>query len=188
MDNKNKILKYSLFLLILCLTAGLLLSFVNSITAPRIKQREKEKVIAALRAEFDYDDYSLGKKGSYPDSDKAIEDIFFAFDKDGSLAAVIYQTAVPGYEKAGFVRTFVEIKRDGTFGMAKMISHNDTATFADKLFAHDFGMAGQNVNSYEIIVAGVTPKYTLAAVTAGFDAAAAHFKTIQDTLGGIKND
>lgn len=189
MSNNQKILKYTLFLLVLGLIAGALLGAVNAVTNPIIKDRAKEAVIGALREEFkDYDDFSLGQKVNYPDSPKAIEEIFYAFNEDKSLVAVIYQTAVPGYEKGGFVKTFVEIKVDGTIGVAKVISHNDTPKYGDAVKAHDFQMSGQNVDSYSPVVAGVTPVFTLAAVTAGFDAATTHFKTIRDTLGGIVNN
>ncbi|MFA7434795.1 MAG: hypothetical protein WC006_00335 [Bacilli bacterium] len=188
MNNNKKILKYTVFLVVLGLIAGVLLGAVNALTSPIIEERAKEQVVGALRKEFDYADYSFGKKVDYPESSDAIQEIFFAFNEDGSLAAVIYQTAVPGYEKTGFVRCFVEIKVDGTFGKAKMISHDDTPSFADKIMDHDFGMADQNVDSYSPVVAGVTPQFTLGAIIAGFDAAADHFKTIKADLGGVTND
>ena len=185
---ENKILKYTLFLLFLGLIAGVLLGSINALTAPIIDQREKEELLAALYEEFDYPDFSLSQKENYENLDSAIEDIFFAFDEDGKLAAVIYQTAVPGYEKTGFVRTFVEILVDGSFGVAKMISHDDTPSFADSIYDHDFEMKDQKVDNFSPVTTGVTQTFTLAAITKGFNEAAKHFRSIQSTLGGITND
>lgn len=183
-SNNTKILKYSLFLIVLGLIAGFLLGFVNSITEPIIENRKKEAVAAALKEHFDYPDYSPSMMNEYPNINSAIEDIFYTFDANGKLVSVIYKTVGQGYKSE--VRSYVEIKANGTFGKAVMISNDDTKSFADLVVGHDFGITDESVEDYSPIKAGAS--FTSQGVISGIDAAAAHFKTIKDKVGGITND
>lgn len=182
---RDKIIKYSLFLIGLCAFVGILLGFTNSITAPIISSRGKELAAKALKEHYSYTEYSSDKIEEYPSAGEAIESIYYAFGEDGKLVSVIYGTAAKGY--SGTVKAYVEIKADGTFGKTVMYAHGDTPSIAGKVLTHDFGITSSSVNSYEYQGASGATK-TSEAVFAGIDAAAKHFKTIKDKVGGITND
>lgn len=178
----NKPLKYSIFLTVLGIIAGFLLAFVNSITAPVIEARKKEEVKKALQEHFDYQDFSVSKIANY--NDKTITDIFFAFDNN-KLAAVIYQTKASGYQSD--VVALVSIKADGTFEKVVMIDEGETSGIGTNVYKHDFKITGEAVTDYSYELMGGATR-TSSAVAKGIDAAAKHFKTIKDSLGGITNE
>ncbi|HEY8395274.1 MAG TPA: FMN-binding protein [Bacilli bacterium] len=182
----NKTVKYALFLLVIGIIAGGLLALVNSFTAPIIEERQRQAVMEALGEHFDYPSYSLDKAADYPERNSAIESIYYAFDEEDNLAAVIYKVSAKGY--GGQVVTLVGIKADGTFDNAVVIeANNETQGIGSRVLEHDFGVKDENVNDYSYdTVSGAT--VSSGAVHTGIDVAAAHFKTIQGSLGGIKNE
>lgn len=180
----NKPLKYSIFLTVLGIIAGFLLAFVNSITAPVIEARKKEEVKKALQEHFDYPDFSVSQIANYKDIDKTITDIFFAFDNN-KLTAVIYQTKASGYQSE--VVALVGIKADGTFEKVVMIDEGETSGIGTNVYKHDFKITGEVVTDYSYELLGGATR-TSSAVAKGIDAAAKHFKTIKDSLGGITNE
>jgi len=180
----KKILKYSLMLIALGLISGFLLAFINSLTAPVIAARKKAEVKEALQEYFNYNEYTENKSGEYSDLDKSIREIYYAFDENGDLAAIIYQTAAQGY--GGEVVSLIGIKADGTFDNAYMISGDkETSGIGSKVFEHDFDISDESTDDYSYeVLAGAT--ITSSAVVVGIEAASTHFDTID--LGGIANE
>lgn len=183
----NKTIRYALFLLVLGIIAGGLLAVVNSFTAPIIEERQREAVMEALNEHFDYPEYSLDRSHEYPDRTSEITAIYFAFDEVNVAAvAVIYQVTTQGY--GGAVISLVGIKADGTFDdVAVVEAKNETPNLGTQIIGHDFGIKNESVNNYSYDTIGGATKSS-EAVHFAIDIAAAHFKTIQDTLGGITNE
>jgi len=176
----NKIIKYSLFLMALCAISGLLLSFINSITAPIIEENEQEKLRAELEAQFPYAYYRQAGDDANDMASNAIQAYFYAFNEDKELEAVIYRTSYQGYKSQ--IVSLISIKVDGTIEDAKMISGKDT--YDDIIMEHDFGVSGAPVDDYDYVIkAGIT--ITSGAIAQGIDAAVSHFMSIEDELGGI---
>jgi electron transport complex protein RnfG len=182
----NKTVKYALFLIILGIIAGGLLAAVNSFTAPIIEERQKQAVINALGEHFDYEDYSLDQAPKYPKRNQNIKAIYFGFDEDGKLAAVIYQISRKGY--GGPVVSLVGIKVDGTFdNVAVVEAVNETSGIGTQVLEFDFGVNNESVDSYSYnTISGAT--VSSEAVVFGIDDAVAHFNTIKGELGGITNE
>lgn len=182
----NKTLKYALFLLVLGIIAGGLLALVNSFTAPVIEGRKRQAVKELLGEYFDYASFSTDKASLYPEKDSTIEAIYFAFDDEDKVAAVIYQVSAKGY--GGPVVTLVGIKADGTFDDAVVVeAKNETPGYGSKAIGFDFDVKNKSVDVKAFkTITGATS--TSNAVHKGILAAAAHFKTIRNTLGGIKNE
>ena len=189
----NKTLKYALFLLVLGIIAGGLLALVNSFTAPVIEGRKRQAVKELLGEYFDYARFDKAPLSLYPEKDSTIKDstieaIYFAFDdeEDKVAAAVIFQVSAKGY--GGPVVTLVGIKVDGTFDDAVVVeAKNETPGYGSKAIGFDFDVKNKSVDVKAFkTITGAT--YTSNAVHKGILAAAAHFKTIRNTLGGIKNE
>ena len=186
----NKTLKYSLFLLVLGILAGGLLAFVNSITAPIINERAKEEATRSLKENFDYADYSLNLVDNLVDEEdkdayKNITGIYKAYDENGDLAAVIYQTQFMGYENE--IVTQISINPDGTFENLVVVTKTNEPTHqSGTVNEHDFNLGG-NTNSptYDVISKATS---TTSAVSKGIDAASKHFNSIKNSLGGVTND
>ncbi len=181
-----KPLKYSLILIVLGILAGFLLAFVNSFTSEIINERKQEEVRLALIEHFPYDSYSIDQSDNYTNLDSKILEIYFGFGADKKLSSVIYKTKGIGY--GGEVISLVCINADGTFVDVKMVeASKETKGIGDKVFNHDFKIATESVGSYDAEVLARS-SMTSNAVIGGIEAAANHFKTIADTLGGITND
>ena len=180
----NKTLQYSIFLTVLCLVAGLLLTFVNSFTSKIITERKREEVRQALQEYFNYDDYGENIAEDFTNLSDYIDEIYYGFDSEGKVEAVIYKTVASGY--GGPVVSLIAIKADGTFEKLQVIDvSKETPNIGTRAKDHDFKIESKNVTNYSYeLRAGVT--VTTQAVGYGIDAAAAHFKTIQNTLGGIR--
>jgi len=183
----NKILKYTIFLLVLGIIAGGLLALVNGVTAPIIEQRAKDEATKSLRENFTYADYSFNLvESEYADVDEKIKGIYYAFDQSNALAAVVYETSIEGY-KGEPITIQVAINVDGTFSKLAIVTKTQQPT--NKQFTvqdFDFGLSG-NVSSYNYnTISGAT--ISTNAICFGVDAAAAHFKTIQGNLGGVTNE
>ncbi|MDD4000738.1 MAG: FMN-binding protein, partial [Bacilli bacterium] len=134
---------------------------------------------------FDYSDYSVNKAGVYPERNGAIKSIYYAFDDEGKIAAVIYETKTPGYEN-GEVTTLVGIKIDGTFEKVAVIeAKNQTPGIGDQILDFDFGVVDDDVNQYSYNTISQAT-FSSAAVHRGIDVAAAHFKATD--FGGITNE
>jgi electron transport complex protein RnfG len=183
----NKILKYTIFLLVLGIIAGGLLALVNGITAPIIEQRAKDEATKSLRQNFTYKDYSFNLvESEYANVVPEITGIYYAFDESDALVAVIYETAYTGYERKPIVCQ-IAINADGSF--SKLVIVTQTPEPTNKPFVlqdHDFALSG-NVSSFTYnAISGATISTT--AVANGLNAAAAHFASIQGNLGGVTNE
>lgn len=172
MSNNNKIMKYTLFLLALGLIAGFLLGFVNSITAPIIKERAQAEAEAALKEYYVYDGYSGSHIDEFEIDDSRIADIYKTYDENDNVTSIVYKTVAKGFSSD--VVSYVEIKADGTFGKTIMIAHGDTPSYANPVKDHDFGITDASIDKYSPVLSGAS--YTSGAVIEGIHAAAAHFK------------
>lgn len=181
-----KPLKYSLLLIGLGLIAGFLLAYVNNITSGVLAERQRALIEEAMNEYFDYPSYSVDRSGDYENLDSDISEIYFAFGTDNKVAAVVYKTVSQGY--GGDVVSLIAIKADGTFDGVYMIEGSkETPGKGDKVLTHDFQVTGEPAESYSYeILAGSS--VTSNAVVSGIEAAAAHFQTIESSLGDITND
>jgi Na+-translocating ferredoxin:NAD+ oxidoreductase RnfG subunit len=183
MNNNNKILKYTVFLLLLGIIAGALLGAVNAITSPIIKERKEKEATEALQKEFNYARYSASMIGDIPADSEVIIDFFYTYDSSNNKVSVIFKTVSQGYKSE--VTAYVEVMVDGKFGKVMMIDHNDTESYAQKVVGHDFGVTGSKTDSFNPISAGAS--FTSQAVIDGIYAAAKHFEVIKQK-GGLAND
>ncbi|MDD4076980.1 MAG: hypothetical protein PHT03_03270 [Bacilli bacterium] len=177
----NKMLKYSLFLAALCAISGLLLSFINSLTAPIIEENKQIKLRTELEEQFPYDYYMRVDDAANDTKSNTIQAYFYAFNDKKELEAVIYRTSFQGYKSQ--IICLISIKADGTIENVKMIAGKDT--YDAEMRKHDFEIAGEPVDDYNYTVkSGVT--ITSDAIGLGIDTAVSHFKTIRDSLGGVR--
>ena len=118
-------------------------------------------------------------------TDFEITAIYFAFDEMSRGGGDL-----PGHhsELAGPLVSLVGIKADGTFDdVAVVEAKNETPNLGTQIIGHDFGIKNESVNNYSYDTIGGATKSS-EAVHFAIDIAAAHFKKIQDTLGGITNE
>jgi Na+-translocating ferredoxin:NAD+ oxidoreductase RnfG subunit len=180
----NKYLKYTLFLLILGLIAGFLLAFVNSITAPIIRESEEKAAREALSQYYPFANYKE-VTSDMNNLDANIQKVYYAFGVDNKLAAVIYETSVKGY--ADQVVTLIAFNPDGTFIDAKVIAQKETKGKGDQYQVNpefSFNVKGETAEEFDYdIIAGAT--VTGEAAGTGMTSAAKHLRSIQDRLGGV---
>jgi len=183
--NNKKILHYTLFLLGLGLIAGFLLGLVNSFTAPVIEKRAKEEATKALREKYEYADFSLNVYADFENVDNAITEIYYAYNSDGNVAAVIYKTSTVGFNNSSPIIAFVEVKINGTFGKIVILQQSETTGIGDKILTHDFGITDSSIDNYNpTLIAGAT--YSSNAVVKALEVTAKHFKANKDKIGGNK--
>ena len=175
----NKLLKYSLFLAVLCAISGLLLSFVNSLTAPIIEDRKREERWAALKKHFNYFDYRRVDDESNDTESNVIQGYFYAFNENKELEAVIYRTSFQGYKSQ--IICLISIKADGTIENVKVIDRGED----NDVTKHNFGVTGEPVDDYNFVPKTGSTE-TSNTVHESVEAAVSHFKTIRDSLGGVR--
>lgn len=99
-----KAVKYGLFLGILGLIVGLLLAFVNSITAPIIEAQGLAKVEETLN--LVNDSYTWSKSDV---SDNNVDGCYIGKDTNGNIQMYAYQTTTTGYKSGEIViMTFIQ--------------------------------------------------------------------------------
>ena len=100
---KEKAIKYGLFLCVLGIVVGVLLSVVNAITKPVIENFEKEKVQALLNeynSDYDWSDCDI--TDTIPDLNPQILNVY-AGKVDGIEVVRVYKVQTTGYSSGAIV-------------------------------------------------------------------------------------
>lgn len=177
MDKNSSVYK-TILLAVVCAIAGVLLSAVNSLTAPVIAENALATVRASLEEIYpDVDDFEdVTEKNIKDDDSGMIEGIYRAGDK-----GYIFKLHNVGYESDGF--TFmIGFNMDGTISGYKVLSQKETAGKGDLAFKDDYTAQVLKLTSKDDmpIISGAT--VTSSAVGEAVKAAEAIFNSI----AGIK--
>ncbi len=175
----NNSLKSGLVLLVIGLVCGILLAFVNSITAPEIAANELASKMEAIESYYDLEDYDYD----------VLEDIegleaLFVLKQDNVIEALVYQVSATGYN--GPVTMLIAVNKDLTVEGYKVLTHKEDAGFGADIVANDFNIAEiANVGTYEDFdsVSGAT--YTSKAIWGCFNIVA---QRVSDDFGGGLDD
>ncbi|MDD3171743.1 MAG: FMN-binding protein [Bacilli bacterium] len=180
MKHAPKSIRYSLFLLVLGIIAGILLATVNSITAPIIEERKENEIKEALQEYFTFDRFSE-VTSSYSDLDKAIEKIYIAYSSN-AISAVIYQVSTNGYGGEVITLIGIDMINDKIIDVKAISATNETSGIGSKVIGHDFGVSSELVSDYSFeIIAGAS--VSSGAVKTGVEIAATHYIANKTSLG-----
>lgn len=176
MKNMPKTIKYSLFLVILGIIAGVLLAYVNSITAPLITAREEAELKEVLESYFVCDKFS-DATADY-ELDKGIEKVYFGYI-DNALSLVIYQASANGYAGKVISLVGIDFSTDKIVDVPVANADSETSGIGSLVVGHDFDLAGKNIGDYEFeVIAGAT--VSSKAVKASLEAAVNHYLKNKD--------
>ncbi|MDD3348505.1 MAG: FMN-binding protein [Bacilli bacterium] len=154
MKEMPKTIKYSLFLVVLGIIAGVLLAFVNSITAPIIDARKEEELKEVLEEYFECDKFS-DETANYS-LDKGIEKIYFGYIGN-NLTMVIYQASTNGYAGPVVSLVGINIADDKLVDIKVASADKETSGIGSKVIGHDFNITGESINDYSFdIISGAT--------------------------------
>ena len=148
----------------ICLAAALLLSVINTFTAPIITERENEKANAALSEVLpggsNFEKLTLNE--NYPSS------VLEAYSADGGF---VFRTVGAG--RNGDVVIMVGVDTEGKITGTQVISEGESKGYKEKVFAEVVGTdgkyTGQTLDSFEEVIVGgatLTSKAFSAAVKA----------------------
>ena len=154
MKEMPKTIKYSLLLIILGVIAGVLLAYVNSITAPIIAAREEDELKEVLEGYFECDRFT-DETTEYA-LDQGIEKIYFGY-VDEKLTMVIYQTSKKGYGGSIVSLVGITLADDKIVDIQVATAKDETASIGSKVVGHDFTVSGENIKDYSFeIISGAT--------------------------------
>lgn len=146
MKRLPKPLHYSLLLIILGIIVGTLLSFVNKLTAPVIKEN-KVKIVEPLLREIVLTAKSFDiATEDYQDLEKNIQDVYIAYSdeaKKEQSAVIVYVVTSNQY---GDIEAIIAIDiKTNTFLDIKFVASGQTKGYGDidTLNKHDFKLKGQ---------------------------------------------
>ncbi len=181
----NKGLVSGLVLLVFGLVCGLLLSVVNSFTAPII-QTEEQKIKYEVIGEFyDLNNYTVNEVDLSGDYNMVTVNIFnnnvdvkvtvdakyeLTGKTDGTLDAIVYSVKAYGYNTTDPIQMMIAVNSDMTIKNYKVVAQQETSGFGSKIVGYDFGVTGDNVSDISNFdgISGVT--YSSRAVLACFTA------------------
>ena len=136
----NKGLISGLVLLVIGLVCGVLLAFVNSFTAPIIKENADRVILESLGEVYDgAANYTLDEVAGSGN----VEKLFYLKDKtSGDTVAIIYSVKAEGYQSTVSMLIAVEKNSSDEFVVAgyKIVSQGETSGIGDKIVGHDFKM------------------------------------------------
>ena len=146
MKRLPKPLHYSLLLIILGIIVGTLLSFVNKLTAPVIKEN-KVKIVEPLLREIvpTAKSFDIATE-DYQDLEKNIQDVYIAYSdeaKKEQSAVIVYVVTSNQY---GDIEAIIAIDiKTNTFLDIKFVASGQTKGYGDidTLNKHDFKLKGQ---------------------------------------------
>lgn len=166
----NKGLISGLVLLVIGLVCGVLLAFVNSFTAPIIKENADKVVLESLGEVYEgASNYTLDEVEGGNNVDK----LFFLKDKtSGDTVAIIYSVQAEGYQSTISMLIAIEVNGSNEFVVAgyKVVSQAETSGIGDKIVGYDFEMEGEIITDLTAFdgVAGPSAIFSKNAVRACF--------------------
>lgn len=166
----KNIVKLTVFLAIVAGLAGGAVSYVNSLTAPTIAEKEIEVDKASLKELYPSGNFE--KVDEAPGDFLAIETVYKVNDGE----AYIYKTSAAGY--AGDVKAMISIGTDGKYqGLIITDCSSETAGIGDQIKGDAFinSVVGKNVGDSIDTISGAT--FSSAAVITGIEQATEHFNT-----------
>jgi electron transport complex protein RnfG len=118
-------LKTASILAMICAVAALILSSLNSITAPVIADYEEQQTINALNAVSH--GYAMGEKEFV---DSAITPYFIPLEEDGTLKGYIVELSGNGY--GGLLKLVASFDTEGILLESKVVSNSETPGLGKK--------------------------------------------------------
>ncbi len=177
MEKMPKTIKYSLLLVVLGIVAGVLLAYVNSITAPIIAAREENELKEVLEGYFECERFT--EETTEYTLDSGIEKIYFGY-VDEKLTMIIYQTSKKGYGGSIVSLVGITLADDTIVDVQVVTAKDETASIGSKVVGHDFTVSGENIQDYSFeIISGATISSN--AVKNGLIAAINHY-TVNKSL------
>ncbi|MFV0254924.1 MAG: FMN-binding protein [Erysipelotrichaceae bacterium] len=163
----KKMVILPVFLAVVCLLSGLILSLVNVVTAPIIAEHAAKNANAALAEAFpDFPAADIELVGS-DDANGILE-----IHKAGS-EGYIYKLAQGGY--GGDIIFYVAFDMEGNTVYYKVVEHNETSGIGDKIANDDYiaDITSQSINDEVDLISGSTISST--AIKTGINAARVNF-------------
>lgn len=163
----KKMIVLPLFLAVVCLISGLVLSYVNGLTAPIIEERERASSGDALVAAFpDVPSEEVVLVGD--DAANGILEIYQAADQ-----GYIYKLSQKGY--GGDIIYYVAFDTDGTIVYYSVIDQSETKGLGDKVTGEEFiaSVVGKAMGDSIDLISGST--VSSKAVSKGIDLARENF-------------
>ncbi|MDD3129836.1 MAG: FMN-binding protein [Candidatus Izemoplasmatales bacterium] len=132
----NKGLVSGLVLLTIGLVCGILLSVVNSFTAPRIKLEEDKIKYQALEEFYTLADYDISEY----EANGAFATIYILKEKGQSdISALVYTVSAQGF--AGPVQMLIAVNSDLSVEGYKVVSHTETSGYGADIVGNNFGVS-----------------------------------------------
>lgn len=119
-------LKTASILAIICAVAALILSSLNSVTAPIIADYEKQQTLLALDAVSH--GYNLGER---IDVESDVTPYYIPLEEDGTLKGYILELSGNGY--GGLLRLVASYDTDGLLLESKVVSNSETPGLGKKV-------------------------------------------------------
>lgn len=168
----GKILKLAVFLAVISGLSGLMLSYVNDLTAPIIEQQQIAAVQESLSVLYGEGETFEPVDAKLPE-ETAITSIY-SVNKDGAVAGYVYQCAVQGYGDE--VTFMVGINTDGTYqGFVPINYSGETSGFGSRIADSEFTSQfdASSIDDGVDTLSGAT--ITSGAVVDGVNEAVEHF-------------
>lgn len=133
---KSDLLRLSVTLLVIAGVMALLVSLVNYITAPVIKQRNEQKITEGLTAVIpDADSFQtvsvdIDKVTSADGKEVAVDGVWNAY-KDEEIVGVCIKVSPKGY--GGAIETIVAVSETGEILNTKIVSMSETSGIGTKI-------------------------------------------------------
>ena len=178
MDKIEKMKESSIYKMgllgILCAVCGLLLSVVNSITAPVIKENQLAKVKTSLEVIFPDGDFEDVTEKYISNDETGLVDAVYTADGEG----VIFSLNGIGYSSSGM--TFmVGFDNDGKIAGFLPLEQSETNGIGSKVFDPEFADTYKGVGLDDEIPMMSGATLTSGAVKAGIQAAQAMLPAVQ---------
>lgn len=143
----NKNLLPGVVLLVIGLICGVLLAFINSITAPIIKANADKIILDSLAEVYTgASSYNLTEEEGTGNVDK----LFILSDKtSGDTVAIIYSVKAEGYQSTVNMLIAVEFVNSSEYIVKgyKVVSQGETSGIGDKIVNHDFKMVNASITN-----------------------------------------
>lgn len=146
----SKPLKYGLFLFVLLTFVAVILTLVNSITAPIIEENQMKEIRVQLEEiDPDSDFKDLSKDYKLP---KGITNIYGGYNGD-KLVTVVYLTSTVGYSSGEIkVLTAIDVETDKITNTIVTLADKQTPGIGELILTHNFQTAGKDASQYADIV------------------------------------
>ncbi len=154
----NKGLISGLVLLVIGLVCGVLLAFVNSLTAPVIQENADRIVLESLGEVYEgASNYKLTEVAGTGNVVK----VFYLNDKTSDeTIAIIYSVKAEGYQSTVSMLIAIEMNSSNQYVVAgyKVVSQGETSGIGDKIVGYDFKMENEVITNLATFdaVAGAT--------------------------------